>query len=64
MDDNGRMRQRFGWGDKGTVSSIRQVGFEVSTVFQDILHLAVGNRVWRVVLARVAGNAWLKQRGA
>lgn len=50
------------WGDKGTASSVRQVEFEVSKVFQDILDSAVGNRVWRsrVLVARVAGYEWLK----
>lgn len=51
-----------GWGDKGTVSSVRKVEFEVSKVFQDILDSAVGNRVWRsrVLVARVAGYGWLE----
>lgn len=59
LDDDGGRRQRFGWGDKGAIVSVRKVERKVPKVFQDILHLAVGNRVWRsrVVVAGVAGYA-------
>lgn len=41
---------------KGQLVKFRQVEFEVSKVFQDILHLVVGKRVWRL-----SGHGWLKQ---
>lgn len=59
LDDNGGRRQRFEWGDKGTIGSVRKIECEAPKVFQDVLHMAFGNRVWRSrgVVAGVAGYA-------